>query len=618
MKPDQRTLLRTAAGIGLLLMVFLVAALWTRVEAAPVRASAGPETVVVAQPSDPYYPLAQKIAAQEHLPLAADLIDGNPDLPRYVILVASPASLTEERLAHLGRFFQNNDYSPAVGIISGATIEAAEQLWNRRNQPQVGKAYIAGDVDVLQRVFTPTIVNISGGANTTVPLTKAALLDSLTQASYVYWTRHSGGSTWYWNEAAESASAENELHASDLPQLQSLVVYSPTCAVFRPWLDQSIALGFVDHGAAAFLGFINSPHTSSFSKNGLAAPGLTTWADFPLGLAAQVQNKAITNMVYQSPQLFMLGDPRTNLSKEPPYLIRSDAVTADGKRVIEVVSDQQGVLAIKLQGAAEYPFIAVPGRAAISDKDLFFNSRLQTLRVGADRYLLYLHSGGSFRIELSRQAPFGWVIGDALVDGLDYGWVIHWVNPYADSNPHLYLGALFLLAVILIIQRLIRKKSLGSYRGIFLAALLIALLRLAYGLLRLNQFTITNDQVVYRAADWLTGFGGIFACLAGGLILIKDSRRVIVKILGFLLAVARPLWMTLFYALFLTLINNVPQVTGMTNANVWNYRLFEVSLIPLAVEALIVLILVRWVSIHKRESQSQPLPAKDGFSRPTG
>lgn len=150
-----------------------------------------------------------------------------------------------------------------------------------------------------------------------------------------------------WNDGSEDWSKHDELSSQEIPRLRPAVIYSPSCSAFRPWLKNSIALGFIDKGAVAFVGFTNSPHTASFSKYGLAVPGLTSWQEFPLGLVAQIQNKAATRIIYESPQLFMFGDPRIYLSKDQPYQIITDQTDKNGTRLIDGYSDTNGMLAIK-------------------------------------------------------------------------------------------------------------------------------------------------------------------------------------------------------------------------------------------------------------------------------
>lgn len=584
---------------SLLLLVLGAALTWQRPAASATPANEA-ETVVVAAPSDPYFRLAQRIAQAEDLPLVEEFAAVWQFQPRFIILVAAPDNLTIANLASISAAFANHAAYPALGIISGSTLAAAEQLWERRTLVQAGNSFIGGDVDVLQQVFEPTLFDIGGGSPAQTTLTQSALVAALSQADYFYWTRHSGGRTWFWNDGAANWGPDDELTAAEIPPLKPVVIYSLTCSIFRPWLPDSMALGFIDRGAAAFLGFTNSPHTASFSKLGLLAPGLTTWEGFPLGIVAQVQNRSAARMIYRSPELFMFGDPRLHVLAEQPYQILSDQTAEDGSRVIQGYSDTHGVLAVKVDGAADLPFVAVEGQTALSENDLFYNSRVQTLNLGRDKYLLLLHPGGRFQIELAPRIPLGWVAADAVLDALDYAWVVLWTSVYADSNPYIYALSIPVFVGLLAFKIVRQKRPLREYRGILAGALALALLRLGYYGLRLNDYTISTNLLDDSAAGLAVGFGGVFASAAGGLMLMKDSPRIAVKFLGLLWAVARQFWMAGFYLGFLTVLNNIPQVTKMTAAGVWNYTLFWLAMIPLVVEAALILAAHRLLSAPRR------------------
>jgi hypothetical protein len=566
-------------------LLFLVVSLAGNQSGSSTVQDVGEETVVVSAHSDPYFGLAQRISQSENLQLLEGFADVLQNHPKFVILVAAPENLTVEVLANMGNIYKSQGYYPAVGIISGSTLDAAEQLWERRKSVQAGNNFLGGDVDILQAVYEPTIFNVSDDVPIKIALTKPSLIETLQQADYFYWTRHSGGRTWYWNDGTE----EDELASDEIPPLKPVVIYSPTCSIFRPWLDDSIALGFIDHGAAAFLGFTNSPHTTSFSKYGMFVPGLTSWNEIPLGLVAQVQNRAATKIIYRSPQLFMFGDPRIHLSKERPYQITSDRIAENGKRYLDGYSDTSGVLAVKIENGAEYRFLSIQGSTSMSENDVFYNSQVQSLDLGSDKYLLILHHGGSFQIELSPNIPVGWVFADALVDALDYSWVVLWVNVYADANPYMYLISLPIFAGIVLLKVFKQKHSLREYRKIFIFAFVFALFRLGYYLLRQGDYTVSANLLDIRVSDMFIGVAGVFSSAAGGLMVLKDSRKFASRIFGLLFAVSRQSWMAGFYFVFLTLLNNVPQVTKMTEAGVWNYTVFWLSLIPWIIEVTIFL-----------------------------
>jgi hypothetical protein len=91
----------------------------------------GLEIVVVCSLADPYHPLAEKIARADGLEIAEDFLMAIKLDPKFIILVASPENLSAELLLNIGRALQSSGTYPALGIITGSTMEKAEQLWAR-------------------------------------------------------------------------------------------------------------------------------------------------------------------------------------------------------------------------------------------------------------------------------------------------------------------------------------------------------------------------------------------------------------------------------------------------------------------------------------------------------
>jgi hypothetical protein len=563
------------------------------------------ETVVVSQRSDPYYSLAQKIAQAEGLEIVQEFAEVLKFNPKFIMWVASPQAITKERLLDIGRIFKSLDYYPGFGIISGSTIEKAEQLWMRKGLAQKGKNYLGGDVEPTQWVYEPTIFNISDNSNERISLDKAQLIDVLKQADYFYWSRHVGKRTWFWNAESEDWGEDDQLFAKDIPPLKPVVIYTPSCNSFRPWVKDSIALGFVDQGAAAYIGNINSPfHTNALLRRGLLVPGMSSWKEFPLGLVAQVESKVAAKAYFSVPQFFMLGDPRIYLSKDRPYHIISDTIDKDGKRVIEGESSENGILAVKIEKSAEYNFLAIPGLASVSENDPFHNNKLQTLNLGSDKYALFLHRGGHFEIELSKKAPFWWWFTDLITDILDYAWVVLWLDVRVVNAPFIYAILLPIAIVILLWKMLRQKKSIQEYQGVFLAGFLLTLLRLIYCLVRMDDYSVSANLVNYTASQIALGCVGVFACASGGLMLMKDTNKSVVKTLGLVFAALPQFLLSAFYLVFITFMNAVTPINDMTVPWLWNYNVFWLSSTGLFCEIAIILALYRMVVSAKFARQT--------------
>ena len=114
------------------MLFFVISIAWNDSGSKTIR-EIGEETIVVSAHDDPYFSLAQRIAQEENLRIVEEFADVLPFHPKFIILVASPWNLSIEKLASIGNTFKSQDYYPAFGIISGSTLDAAEQLWERRN-----------------------------------------------------------------------------------------------------------------------------------------------------------------------------------------------------------------------------------------------------------------------------------------------------------------------------------------------------------------------------------------------------------------------------------------------------------------------------------------------------
>ena len=549
----------------------------------------GTDAVIVSERSDPYYRLAEQIARSDSLPLVHSLDEAVKSNPRFMILVASPKNLDEARLLSIGEMFKRLDDYPALGIITGSTIAHAEQLWLRRHTVGAGGYYLGGDTEKGLLIDAPVLLDISADAGEESELNKDNLTGILQQAAYFYWARHVTETKWFWNSESEDYGEEDNLYAEDLSNLPAVVIYTPSCGSFQPWVEDSIALGFVDKGAAAYAGHVHSPISNAFlMRNGVSVPGIYTWEEFPLGIMVQIQNKMSARAIHHTPLFFMLGDPRIYLFMDRPYQVISDVAAENGRREITGISDSQGVLAVKIEDGAGYKFLRINGVAAASEGDIFYNNHLQELSLGADKYILFFHNGGEFEISLYQTPPFGWVLFDALRDALDYSWVVIGViySPIA-------LVFLAVLAALLLIKTICQKIAIKDYRFIFLMGFGFAVLRLVYLLLRVDAYSVSATVADYTLFKLNLGLTGMFASTSAGLILLRDSRKVIVKVMGLLVAVFPQFLLTAFYFVNITLTNMILITNNPVPYQLWNYSAFWLPLIVLVLESAFILILTR-------------------------
>ena len=161
------------------------------------------ETVVVSDPQDDYYSLAQTIADTEGVVLTDTLTQAIAYRPKYILWVAAPQSLDEAALWQAGDIFKDMDYYPALGIISGGTLEIAEGLWQKGKLIHNGENYLGSDVEVDQGVLEAVIVDLNQPESTPLPLTNDTLIQTLQKSDYFYWVRHVSGTRWMWGTNAE-------------------------------------------------------------------------------------------------------------------------------------------------------------------------------------------------------------------------------------------------------------------------------------------------------------------------------------------------------------------------------------------------------------------------------
>ncbi len=454
-------------------------------------------TVVIADRSDPYFPLAQEIAQSEKLQIAENYAEALELKPQFMILVTAPENLTEALLRDIGNTFKELDYFPALGFITGSTQEKARDLWERGSLANHEACYLGSDVEKDQFITEPILVDLNADNKKPIPLTKKNLIDILQRTDYFYWVRHVSETKWFWNTESKEFGEEDKLYPEDIPTLKAVVINTPSCGSFRPWADDSIALAFVDQGAAAYLGHVNSPFSNAFiMRDGFSVPGRTTWAEFPIGIIVQIQNRMTAKVVLQTPLYFMLGDPRIYLSENQPYEIYADTISASNERVISGSSQEQGVLSVKIENGAGYDFIKIENLDSASSLDVFYNNKIQFLDLGQDKYILFLHPGGDFTISLSQNPPFLWLLADTLLDALDYSWVALGV---VYSPLSLTFLVLWLVLVILKMRR--QKMFLKTHRTPFFLGFLMACIQVLYLLIRQNRYSVSASLVNYFFID---------------------------------------------------------------------------------------------------------------------
>ena len=546
--------------------------------------------VVLAESDDPYAALADEIAQSEHALRLHTIEDLEAVDAAYVIYVASPAWLSESKLMALSTLSLTTGRYPAVGIISGSTLAQARALWLRGAEVHTGRGFVASAPDVNAGLDTAQIWELTADPVTTLPITKGNLLHALEEANYFYWARHVGTRTWFWSEG-ESLMAGKELTGDELPTLGPVVIHTPSCRSFVPWMENSIALAFIDHGAAAYLGHLYSPISSAHFIGHLhTLPGYDTWPGIPMGVLAQIQNRASERAFAAQPFLFMLGDPRIALQTSAPYTITSD-VSQGSRRVIQGYwksnATTPGVLPLRIPDGAAYPFVQVKGIGAVSDgvedDAPFYNRSIQTLNVQGDKAVLIVHPDGAFEVTLRTAVPPLWRQADALRDAFELVWC-----SLAPLQTPLGLVPLTLLLTVGI-TKAIRKNALRPYIPAVYVGAGWATLQLVFCLLRAGNVSVSSYAISPTPVALGFAFVGTSSCVTLGLVWMLDARKPLGRLLGWLTCFLPTLALLGFYTGALTLLNVF--AAQKNGAGIWPLSYVQVRMIAIValVEALVFL-----------------------------
>ncbi len=570
---------------GVLAGAFLIVLLTAGVP--PTRAGAWPtaaptrSAVILADPADPYYVLAQEIARREALPLVTSANEALAGDPAFLLWVVSPARLSDQAIVAFSQALRDRPSAIAVGIISGSTLEAARALWQRAAQARGQRVVSVNAANPSGRI-APNVTVWSGETPSVQPLTKDNLLRSLQAADYLTFTGHGGRRAWGLDE-------ETQLRVADLPDLPPVVVATASCNTFRIWEGESIALAFTDRGAAAYAGFAYSPNEGYLIGEFDGLPFRYTWPDFPIGAVVQVQNHGTLQGFANFPYYYLLGDPRIALQAETPYRLVEDRQEGD-TRILTYAGAPAGVIPVRIPDGARYDFVDIPGVTSAGYHDLFYNSRLQMANIGADKYLLVAHRGGDLTVRLGVNPPWPWLAADLLTDSLDHTLIY---SPQTGGDAlALCPAGLALTAAALLLWR--RRDSVRFLVPAALAGVGFAALHGLYALVRLDAVTITSKTVEFSPLALV----GAFLLTGGGAFLFLYTRRWWARGIALLIATF-PAWAAALFSLVALTIVNVMLAGAGLGVSLYNYHLGLLALVAFVFEGVILgavfWLLCKWI-----------------------
>ena len=469
------------------------------------------DTLILADPTDPYYALAEEIARSEGLSVVHALDKVLAQQPAFLLWVVSPNRLSDQVMIDFGLAMRNRSRAISTGIISGATVQDARALWQRAAAVQ-GERAVAVNAASPSGNIRAGITELAGEGTKEAPLTKANLIQTLQRAYYLTFTGHGSGS--YLRLDEETTLRASDLaalppRAGDLPALPPLVVATGSCNTLRPWDGDSIALAFVRRGAAAYAGFAYSPNEGFLMGEFDGLPFRYTWPGFPIGHAVQAQNRGTLQGFASLPYYYLLGDPRISLQDQAPYQlagVRADA----GGQALQYAGAPPGVIPVRVPGGARYAFVEVPGVGIAWQGEPFYNAHLQMVDIGEDKFVLLDQEGGDFSLNLRLRPPWLRVAADVVLDALDG--TLLFLQDNGGSVLMLGAGALAAVATVLLVVR--RRASPRALLPAALVGLALAMLHGLYALVRLDQISTTSKGVDFSllapAATFLLATCGTF------------------------------------------------------------------------------------------------------------
>ncbi len=442
---------------------------------------------VVCDPVDALRPAAEEIAQQER----GRVLDSWP-VPDggYAMWVIEPGRLSDRVVVEFARLWRDRFPRTAVGLITGRTQEQSLALWRRARE--------------AQGIPSASFVQASG-------VTRSAFLEALRGSGYVTFAGH-GGSTFL-------QLSDSTLRSGDLPPLSGVVIGTESCNVFHPWENDSIALAFAEKGAAAFAGFVYSPDSGYLMGCYDGLPLRFAFPEFPVGRVIQLQNQSAMQGIMALPVYLLLGDPRMALASRPPYRVLSIETTPES-RLVRLANAMPGIIPVRIQNGAGYSRMEASGSSATQGYP-FYNSRLQAMDIGEDKFLLVDQAGGALTLQLWRQTPLSWTASTTIRDALDQ------TMTFIAAGGFAFIGSLVALMAVVVVNPGSRALAAGMVSG---AAL--ALLHALWVIARLGHVTVTSKPIIFSWPAIL----GTFILMAGCSAIYLGSRKWSGRIFAILLA----------------------------------------------------------------------------------
>jgi hypothetical protein len=490
-------------------------------------------TLVVCDLRDSYSSLALEISKTESLPAFGSIEQALAQNPRFILWVGSPGYFTDKVLAQCALRLKSAHSGAAVGIITGSNLDDARALWLRGTRAKGERSTAVRGEHTPAGIYNWRVLKSAVFESAGVLLSKQELLEELKAADYLTFTGKGSGSGW---QLADGTI----FSASDVPRLSADMLATADFAAFRLDSSSSLALTAVAQGAAGYAGFFLRPLAGFLPGEDGGLPLRYTWPGATVGDIIRLQNQSAMQAFAAIPLYFLLGDPRILLQTEPPCSVVK-IETNRGVRNYEYGDIPPGIFPLRVKSGARYHYAEIQGMTAISDYDLFYNSRLQAINEGDDKILLVSHSGGDLIISLQAEPPAFWRVSRTLLDSLDYSLLY---LPGAGSpflSPSLALMAL--LSIVYLMKQ--GGKPGGLLFPAILAGVVMGLSHALYASNRIAMTAIISRPIEVGVMDIIAT-----ALLAScGLILLIGFESIAFKTSGVIIAVVPALGAAVFHCL---------------------------------------------------------------------
>jgi len=117
---------------------------------------------------------------------------------------------------------------------------------------------------------------------------------------------------------------------------------------------------------------------------------------------------------------------------------------------------------------------------------------------------------------------------------------------------------------------------------------LLAIVHVAYVLLRSGRYTVSADAVGYTLVQLLLGFAGTASAAAAGLVLAHDARKTIGRLIGLTIAILPQVLLAAFKTFSVIVTDLMFLTRNSVRQPLWNFNVIWLALAALLVDVLLV------------------------------